>query len=201
MASVIQGCLIFCVDCLDEKYQLLQRAVTYVASCVSRLSTAGTPTLESIVRVDVGCWMTSFGYWFLAAEANGWAEATSQVQQGSSCNSESNGIFDGHVTQDGECSISRSVPGTVAHLFYISQSLYLFMDLSSILPIVVAIWKTSPLLDNNDWTIMSTTELVYTRLRISAADTVEAGPDRTNSCSACSTMLKFVDLRPLVGLK
>lgn len=56
-------------------------------------------------------------------------------------------------------------------------------------------------LDSTDLTILSATALVWTRLHMSASKNVGPRLVRNASNSACSTMLKISDLRPLFELK
>lgn len=53
-AVVSQGCLMVCVDWLDDGFHLFRRMAISVAACVHQMTTVGVSVLGIIVRLGVG---------------------------------------------------------------------------------------------------------------------------------------------------
>lgn len=120
---------------------------------------------------------------------------------GSKCDSESKGIFDGLVTRGGKCYIDGSSSTTFVGASSESRERYSSKALGTIFPTVSAIGTMRPMRDSSSSTIVSTISLVWTRLCISDSDTVGSRPDQTTSPSSCSTKWNIAGLRPIFQLK
>lgn len=170
--------------------------VTSLAARIDQMTTGAASTLVTLFKPCVPCIITSFRYQFFVAVAAGWARKL----RGSSCDTESEDIFNGLSAQEGKDSNdSWRQQLSMMLLQYPVNGIHLAQ--CPFIPTVLSICAVSPVLDSTDWKIGPAPAFIWTRLLISPLDTVGAQLDWTIPPRACLTTLDQADLRPLLQVE
>lgn len=184
VTAVVQGCPVGCIDQLDEGY-LSRWMATSLVACVARMTTAEVPTSEIFVRLTVGDWIKSFRYPCLGVVEMWWATATRTAKTLFLGWLRINGIFNHLIAHDGELLIEGLPSATFVDSPSLSPRQYPSTCLVIIFSTVSEIGRRNHILEITELTIVTFITLVWKALCILAADTVEAGPDRTILSKAC----------------
>lgn len=177
VTTEVQGSLIVCLDWLHDDYQLFWWTAGPLMARVDQMTTAVASTFGDLLKsaFDIEYRLLDADLLRLLRRDELWWRP--QIWPCSSSISKMDGILNGLIEPGGHVSIARSVSAAVVDSSLILRMLYSSTALSIIFPTGFETGTKGPTLGSTDYTIFSTTFLVWTRLHISALDTIGARSD------------------------